>query len=994
MYRRSILLLLWLGATLSADETVQFQEDIAPVLSRRCVNCHNDNVTEGSLSFTSAASFMNGGDSGETIVPGKPDESLLIEMVAGDEPAMPQDGEPLSEAEVNLLRRWVASGAKWPAEVTLQEPVVSDTDWWSLQPLEQPALPELSAEDAQWVRTPIDAFVVARLREHQMQPSAEADRRTLIRRLYFDLIGLPPDFKAIEDFVNDPDPLAYEKLVDYLLESPHYGERWARHWLDVVHYGDTHGYDKDKPRPNAWPYRDYVIRSFNEDKPYGRFVQEQVAGDVLWPHTRDGIEATGFISAGPWDFIGHAEVPESKLDGQVARNLDRDDMVTNTMNTFTSTTVQCARCHNHKFDPVSQEHYYSLQSVFAALDRADKRYDVDPEVAKKRQRLKSERVKLEQEFESLEAERIKLGGERLASIQKRLAELQRLQESEEYPALGYHSQIVDDPDTTKWVQVDLEGSPAVSEVTLIACRDEFAGIGEGFGFPVRFRIEGSNDPEFRDEVVLIHDQTASDFANPKCEPLTYRLDSPQKVRYVRVTATKLAERTDDYIFALGELLVRNAEDINVALNKTVQSLDSIESPVRWQRSNLVDGYFFGRPDDPQVAEEIDELKRQKTEWLAEVVPTEMTQQLKQLRSRIESTQATIDELPSQQTVYCGTIHTGSGTFVGTGHKGGKPRPIHVLIRGDVGSLGEPVGPGTVPLIPGADWKFDLPNGHSEGERRAALAEWLVRFDNPLTWRSIVNRVWQYHFGRAIVDSPNDFGRMGSLPSHPLLLDWLAAEFRDGDQSLKDLHRLIVISSVYRQVSRNEGPYAKTDSDNQYLWRMNRRVLDAESVRDALLHLSGKLDRKMFGPPFKDFVIERPEHSPHYQYHLHDPNDASSQRRSIYRFLVRSQQQPFMQTLDCADPSESVAKRGTTITALQALAMLNNHFVVCMSEHFATRAESESDDIRSQVAFVHQQALGRTADEATLAELVPFAQEFGLAYTCRVMFNLNEFLFVD
>jgi len=257
---------------------------------------------------------------------------------------------------------------------------------WSLQPLQQPAIPHFSASNPADAN-PIDAFVRAKLDEKGLQRAPPADRRTLIRRLYFDLTGLPPTPEQIDAFVADPDPRAYAKLVDHLLDSPRYGERWARHWLDVVHYGETHGYDKDKPRPNAWPYRDYVIRAFNEDKPYARFVQEQLAGDVLFPGTRDGIEALGFIAAGPWDLIGHEEVPETKIDGKIARHLDRDDMVMNTMQTFNSLTVQCAQCHDHKFDPIAQADYYRLQAVFAAIDRTNKKYDPDPAVAQQRAEL-------------------------------------------------------------------------------------------------------------------------------------------------------------------------------------------------------------------------------------------------------------------------------------------------------------------------------------------------------------------------------------------------------------------------------------------------------------------------------------------------------------------------------------------------------------------------------------------------------------------------------
>ena len=242
---------------------------------------------------------------------------------------------------------------------------------------------------------PIDGFILSKLKQQGLKMSGKADRRVLIRRLYFNLWGMPPTQDEINNFINDPNPNAYRNLVDKLLASPRYGERWARHWLDVVHYGETHGYDKDKPRPNAWPYRDYVIRAFNNDKPYHQFIKEQIAGDILWPDTSDGIVATGFIAAGPWDFIGHAEVPESKIDGKVARHLDRDDMVTTTMNTFTSLTVQCAQCHDHKRDPVTMEHYYSLQSVFSALDRADRPYDENPKTATERQELKEKKKNLE-----------------------------------------------------------------------------------------------------------------------------------------------------------------------------------------------------------------------------------------------------------------------------------------------------------------------------------------------------------------------------------------------------------------------------------------------------------------------------------------------------------------------------------------------------------------------------------------------------------------------
>jgi hypothetical protein len=356
--------------------------------------------------------------------------------------------------------------------------------------------------------------------------------------------------------------------------------------------------------------------------------------------------------------------------------------------------------------------------------------------------------------------------------------------------------------------------------------------------------------------------------------------------------------------------------------------------------------------------------------------------------------AELKTLPKPDLVYAGGIHTGTGTFRGTGPDGGRPRPITVLARGQVTQPGRPVGPGTLAALTFAPARFALPESAAEGERRAALARWLTDARNPLTWRSVVNRVWQYHFGRGLVDSPNDFGHNGSLPTHPELLDWLAAEFRDGGGSLKALHRLIVTSETYRQAATGAAPAEKIDAGNTLLWRQNRRKLEAEALRDAVLATSGKLDLTPGGPGWQDFVIERPEHSPHFRYELADPEDAKTWRRSIYRFIVRSQTQPWMTSLDCADPSMRVDKRNESLSPLQALALLNNGFVVTQARHFAARVQAERADLPAQVERAHALAFGRTPDAATRAKLVAFAQTEGLPALCRLLFNLNEFAFVD
>lgn len=866
-------------------------------------------------------------------------------------------------------------------------PGAAPDSWWSLRPLSAPALPIAAGKSGSH---PVDAFLQKTLAEKGLKPSPEADRRTLIRRLYFDLIGLPPSPEDIAAFVQDPDPKAYEKLVDRLLESPRHGERWARHWLDVVHYGETHGYDKDQPRPNAWPYRDYVIRSLNEDKPYSRFIQEQVAGDVLFPGTRDGFEALGFIAAGPWDLIGHAEVPESKLDGQVARHLDRDDMVVNTLQTFNSLTVQCAQCHNHKFDPISQEDYYSLQAVFAAVDKADQKYDPDPEVARTRRELEARRSSLLGRRKDLDAAIDQRAGTRLKDLDDAIAAEERLAAAKD--AMGYHSAIEPKPNVTKWVQVDLGQTQPLREVVLRPCEDDFNGIGKGFGFPVRFRVEVSDDPEFKTGVTVLGDFTDAKFPNPKLTPKIVSAGD-RAARHVRVTAVELAPRQDDYIFALAELEVHGADGRNLALRRPVTALDSIEAPVRWQKPNLTDGGYPGL--DFVNRPELVSLKLQRIELRNVSSTAEERETLARLDRDLGAVEEARRGLPSQSVAYVAAVYQGGGAFTGTGAKGGRPRTVRVLARGNIQKPGTEVGPGTLGCVPDLPARFSLPEGHAESARRAALARWLTDPKNPLTWRSIVNRVWQYHFGRGLVDSPNDFGRMGELPSHPELLDWLAATFRDGSQSLKDLHRLIVTSHAYRQVASADNPDATArDADNRWVWRQNRRKLEAEAIRDATLAVAGRLDLRMGGPSYRDFVVEKPEHSPHYEYHLHDPRDPSTHRRSIYRFIVRSQPQPFMTVLDCADPSMQVAKRNEGVSPLQALALLNNPLMLTMASEFATRIDAQGGDLESKVRTAHLEALGRAPTAEELPALTALAARHGLPNLCRALLNLNEFAFVD
>ena len=764
---------------LFAVASVAAQDDVNGLLRARCAACHSA-AAPGGLNVLDAASVES-------------NAARIVEAVSAGR--MPKGGRAFDASQVAVVRNGLASKM-----------------WWSLR-----ALPAAAPGS-------IDGFIRAELARKNLTPSPEADRRTLLRRATFDLHGLPPTPDEVRAFESDRLPNAYERVVDRLLASPRYGERWARHWLDVVHYGESHGYDKDKPRDNAWPYRDWVIGALNNDMPYTRFVEQQLAADVLHRDDPRSVPALGFLAAGPWDFVGHQELREGTTDKAQTRLLDRDDVVAQTMSTFVSMTAHCARCHNHKFDPIPQVDYYRLQAVFAGVDRADRPFDDDP-----------------------------------STYAKRLALLERKREAQRslQPLLD---------------KVEFASSAALIEV----------------------------DDRIRDARLLI-----THIGEPK-------------------TPADAAEK------------------------KTLQARVERDTVLRKQLLDALVG-------DATYAE------------------------IASSQAALKLITAEIAALPAPRFVYAGTsLFDRMGNF----RPALEPRPIHLLGRGSVSSPGAAVDAGALSCLPSV--RFETTSG--EGARRAALARWITAKENVLTWRSIVNRVWHYHFGAGLVDTPNDFGRMGGKPSHPELLDWLAVWFRDDARgSLKQLHRAIVTSAAYRQSSANREDAARIDADNRLLWRMNRGRLDAESVRDAVLLVAGKLDLTMGGPSVRMFWFKN-DHSPIYDYARFDPATPGANRRSIYRFLVRSVADPFMDRLDCPDPSLLAPKRSTTLTAIQALALWNNPFMIRMSSELAERVKTVDGAV--------ELALQRKVVPTERAAYEEYARKHGMANFARLLFNTNEFLFVD
>jgi hypothetical protein len=776
--------------------------------------------------------LLRGGKSGAAIIPGNAAASLLLRKVSGKQPAMPPIGDPLTASEVALLERWIAAGA--PPGATDRAAV--DQTWWSFRELTRPSVPRAGSP---WGENEIDRFVSAQLAEKGLSPSARADRRTLIRRLSFNLHGLPPSPADVDAFVNDRSPDAYERLVNRLLASPRYGERWGRHWLDVVHYGESHGYDKDKARRNSWPYRDYVIESFNLDKPYARFIREQIAGDVFWPSDPDGLIATGFIAAGPWDYVGHAELREGTKDKKLARLLDRDDMVTATMSSFTSLTVHCARCHDHKFDPIQQADYYALQAVFAGIDRADQPYYEDPAMHARGRRL--------------------------------------------------------------WLA---------------------SGKAENALRPFRRKIQEATS----DEIQRIDEQKAA-----------------------------LSQESTDLLPKVGELDTAGS----VARRKEISAL-------------------------------LKQLDAEREALALASMPAADQARYSELSEQFEALSAKFEALPAPNYVYSAASYFEThGRFI----PAWEPRPVHLLDKGSVDAPIELAQPGAVAAVSGLAARFKLDSEQNEGAARVALANWLADPGNPFTWRSIANRVWHYHFGRGLVETPNDFGRMGPLPTHPALLDWLAVEVRDSGGSLKHLHRLLLLSATYQQSSAERSDQAKIDVGNQFLWRMNRTRLDAEAVRDSVLAVADQIDLQMGGPSAEHFVF-KDDHSPIYDYARFDVTSAAARRRSVYRFLVRSVQDPFMESLDCADPSLLVPKRSSTLTAIQALALLNDPLMIEQARHFANRMSAVGPGPAERIRQGFRLAFGRNASSAEVSALAEYAGHHGLESAARLLLNSNEFIFVD
>ena len=983
----SCLLLMaaaWLTLFSATLRAADFDRDIQPLLTAKCLQCHGQSEPEAGLRLTSREGAIAVLESGkQAVVPGKAAESELIRRVSSPDVAerMPPKGEPLSAKQIAALREWIDAGAIWP-------------EHWAYRPLLAPPLP-LGEGRGEGLTTPIDSFVLSELKSRGLTPATPADNRTLLRRVYFDLTGLPPTPEEMAAFQADETPDAYERIVDRLLSNPRHGERWARHWMDVVHYAETHGHDQDRPRENAWPYRDYLIRSLNRDIPYATFIQQQIAGDVLWPDDPQAIAATGLLATGPWDESSLQSIREDTIDRQIARYIDRDDILTTVVSTFLSTTVHCARCHDHKFDPIQQKDYYNLQAVFAATDKGERTFDADPRIAAQRKELLKLKENLPSLRENLDASLLapELHGE-IAKWEETVAAAKSVWQIAEV------TEVKSDGGTTLTKQPD--GSYLAGGTT--PDKETYTFTVPLSGKPLTgIKLEVLTDPSLPKQGPgrqpsngNLHLSEVVVNAAPQSEPSK---KSPVPLQNPRADF-------DQAGWTIAMAIDGNPDTawgVDPQEGKPHQALFEFKQPQPTENMLLTielkqlhgRQHTIGRPRLSLTTSPLPlpldsaALPQQVAAAIA-VVPAERTNIHKAdlavyyLRQKYDRDLAA---LPSPQMVYAGTSQLKPAD---------KIRTIHVLKRGDINQPLEEAQPAALAFLKQHPAKLEIADPQQEGLRRAALARWTSDEKNALAWRSIANRVWHYHFGRGIVDTPSDFGNMGSPPTHPQLLNWLAIELQTSGGSLKTLHRRIVTSGAYRQSSAHQSQNAEIDAENKYLWRMHRSRLEAEQVHDALVQIAGSADLAMGGKSVRQFIQTPGIHvTPNVDYQNFNPDNPANYRRSVYRFVFRTLPDPFMESLDCADASQLTPARTVSVTALQALTMLNDKFVIRQSERLAERLKTDTgDNPDAQITRLYQLVLLRPPRPAEAASLRTYLEKHGLSNACRLLLNSNEFMFVN
>ncbi|QDV37871.1 DUF1553 domain-containing protein [Tautonia plasticadhaerens] len=931
------------------DQPIDFARDVAPILESHCLSCHTTENRKGGVALSTGEDLIGL----EYVLVGDPDASDLIALVTpeaeGGRPRMPLKGDPLSAEQVDTLRRWIASGADWPEGLTLS---AGETEiWWSLRPLTEASPPEPGGILDAWKSNPIDRFVFEKMAGAGLSPSPPADCRTLIRRASFDLVGLPPTPEEVDAFVDDDRPDAYEHLIDRLLASPHYGERWGRHWLDVVRFGESNGFERNVLINNAWPFRDAMIRAFNEDRPFDRLVLEHLAGDVIGAGDPAVEVGTAFLVCGPYDDVGNLDPVQA---AQIRANTV-DDMVRATGEAFLGLTVGCARCHDHKFDPILQRDYYALADALSGVHH-DSRVVATGEQrrqdAERRAPLIADRDRLNAEIASL----------REAIRSRAEADAAGIEAEWTRPSVdrtGTEESF--DPIEARFVRLVVEGLDTDPDRSAGARLEEFQVWTPGDAPRNVALASNGGSAEGPSRV-------AEDFADAYSADLT--IDGRFGSRWIsggdRLTITLARPETIARVWFSSDRSGA-AGDLGEA---TFVGEYRIEASTDGESWVVVASSHDRRPAN--------EAHRQRRLFDREASPEDLAR-LDRLRDELDQVNASLAAIPPLPEWWVGSFREPEG-------------PSRVFLGGDPQRPGDPVTTSSLSALGHLDSAFSLPADTPEAGRRLALARWIVAEDNPLTPRVLANRLWLGHFGAGIVATPSDFGAMGGEPSHPELLDWLAGQVRRNGWRLKPMHRLIMTSQAYRQSSAFRAEAASVDGDSRLLWRFPPRRLSGEEVRDAILSIAGALDPEMGGPGFRLYRYLEDNVATYVPLDAPGPE---TYRRAVYHQNARAMRVDLLTDFDCPDPAAAAPRRSSTTTPLQALTLLNHEFTLDMARALASRLSRDSgDDPEAQVRLAFELAFARGPDDAERAAAVALIDRHGLDAFCRAILNANELISLD
>ena len=1002
----------------TASDNAFFENKIRPLLVAHCYECHSadSKKVEGNLRLDSRGGWQTGGDSGPAIIPGKPEDSHLIKAIRYDDSVsqMPPKGK-LADADIATLTTWVTMGAPDPRDAAAPAAKEKKIDvekgkkFWAFQPLHPPAIPD--APNTNWLRSPSDSFIEQTLAAHELSPNGEAEPGRLIRRVTLDLLGIPPEPSEVDHYTASPEPDRYERLVDRLMASPAFGERWGRHWLDVARFAESFGFEHDYDRPHAYHYRDFVIKAMNADMPYDQFVRWQLAGDEIAPEEPLAMMATGFLGAGVFPTqITANEVERTRYDAL-------DDMLSTVGSGFLGLSIGCARCHDHKFDPIAAEDYYRMLSTFTTTVRSEVDLDLEPDVTRNAwQRFEAERKVLADKLDTYERQQLR----------------GRIKEW-----------LMSHPDSTPagegWITVDDVEIHSEGKATFTKQADgSFLASGENpkhDEYKIQARVTMSEITGLRVEALMDPSLTnggpgragngnfgltsitvtASPASSPdQTHPVELR--SPRATFEQKGLTAASVLKAEGGCWAIDPQFGKNhaiafdfsepvRSDNDILLNITLRFHCNDQhnfGRVRVGVTNTTNSPAAGAPAvSKNLAGAIDRLRQGSSiENLSEADQRALIDWFRFLDPEWQQLHRELTVLLTKapQPKFTKVMIAGEGYKPIRWHTQGGDflERTHQLKRGDTNLKGEEALPSFLPVLMRSSsgdtpWKQSPPSSARASYRRRSMSNWITDVDQgagSLLARVIANRLWQHHLGEGIVSTPNDFGVQGDKPTHPQLLEWLAGELITNDWRMKDIHRLIVTSAAYRQSPHFDAKKFAIDPDNKFLWRFTPRRLEAESIRDSLFAVSGSLDTSMFGA---------------------GTLDEGMRRRSIYFTVKRSKLIPMMQLFDGPDTLTSLGRRSQTTTAPQALLFMNDPHLRQCAVALGERVVAKSGDPPMIVDEAYRLILSRHPTEQErdkgvhflsqaekLHEKSPAKKRLSLATAdlAQVIFGLNEFIYIE